>query len=217
MRWTFAGRDGNARQQRLARHAVVALRIVGRDVPLVAPEDVRRGPGNRRAIRRVRIGEERVEPPRSGAAGEREGEAARTRRRMPARGAPASAAASRARASASSTIEETIAVGRSRRAPARRPSPPGTGRSRRRAGTRGGPGSTPPGRPTWRGGCRSRRSATRERGIRLPSRRMSSGFISSYFAPITSVGTLIFGRSAQRSQSLKLPVTTNSLGPCIVL
>src|SRR5581483_5439097 len=41
----------------------------------------------------------------------------------------------------------------------------------------------------------------------------SSGSISSYCAPMVRALTLISGRRSQRSQSLRLPVTSNSLMP----
>ena len=45
---------------------------------------------------------------------------------------------------------------------------------------------------------------------------MNAGSIVSYLAPIVSVGTVIFARSAVRSQLTSLPLAPISLGPCIV-
>ena len=89
------------------------------------------------------------------------------------------------------------------------------GRPGHRGGSPGGGGSTPPGRPTSPGGCRSRRW------------RPGSWEGASHLPDVVGIHLVvpgadqerrhgIFGRSFQRSQSLKVPVTTNSLGPCIV-
>ena len=44
---------------------------------------------------------------------------------------------------------------------------------------------------------------------------MCVGSMVSYFAPMTSVGTVIFGRSAVRSHRSSFPLAPSSLGPCI--
>jgi len=66
-------------EERLAGHAEVAVRVVRRDVALVAEEDMGPLPRDARAERRARVREQRVEPPRRRPAGERDGEPAAVR------------------------------------------------------------------------------------------------------------------------------------------
>ena len=68
-------RDRRVRQQRLARHAVIAVGMVPRDKALVAPEPMDAVPRHRLAKRRV--GEKLIQPPRGRAAGQADRKAAR--------------------------------------------------------------------------------------------------------------------------------------------
>ena len=67
------GGDRRAVDQRLPRHAVVAVGVVGRHAALVAPEQVQRVPGHRVAQRR--LGEQLVGAARRVPAGQRQGAA----------------------------------------------------------------------------------------------------------------------------------------------
>jgi len=72
--------DRDAPEQRLARHPVVAVRVVGRHAPLVAEPHVRGRPRHRR-----QLGEALVGDPRRGAPGERDHEPPALGRRAPRR------------------------------------------------------------------------------------------------------------------------------------
>ena len=61
-------RDGHAREERVARHPKVALRVIRRHAPLIAPEHVDRVPGDQGPVRLAR--QECIERCCGGPAGE---------------------------------------------------------------------------------------------------------------------------------------------------